>query len=129
MTEHLPTKPLASKLGYKIAEKVHIQGTPPDWLPAHLIEQNAKLTGTLPAEWVHIFVTQKSELANYLKDLDLSQVTKGLWISWPKKKAGNKSHLTEQALRDAILPLGWVDTKVVAVDDTWSGLKFHKRKG
>jgi hypothetical protein len=36
--------------------------------------------------------------------------------------------LTEQTFRDAILPLGWVDIKVIAIDEIWSGLKFTRRK-
>ncbi len=36
--------------------------------------------------------------------------------------------LTEDVLREVCLPLGWVDTKVCAVTDVWSGLKFVLRK-
>ena len=52
-----------------------------------------------------------------------------LWVSWPKRASGVKIDLSEQDLRDALLPLGVVDTKVCAVDDTWSALKFVWRKG
>jgi len=39
-----------------------------------------------------------------------------------------QTDLSENDIRDAILPLGWVDTKVASIDDTWSGLKFLRRK-
>jgi hypothetical protein len=32
--------------------------------------------------------------------------------------------MTEQVVRDVALPIGLVDTKVAAIDDTWSGLKL-----
>ena len=51
-----------------------------------------------------------------------------IWVSWPKKSSPLYIDLTEQDFRDHILPLGWVDVKVCAVDDDWSGLKFLKRK-
>jgi len=51
-----------------------------------------------------------------------------LWVSWPKKSSKLNIDLTEQDLRDAILPTGWVDVKVCAIDEDWSGLKFLKRK-
>jgi len=53
---------------------------------------------------------------------------KSLWLSWPKQASGVKTDVTEQTFRDVILPLGWVDVKVAAIDDTWSGLKFFAPK-
>ena len=51
-----------------------------------------------------------------------------IWISWPKKSSGVPSSVTEDSIRKAALPLGLVDIKVCAVDDTWSGLKLVVRK-
>ncbi len=51
-----------------------------------------------------------------------------LWVSWPKKSSALFVDLTEDGLREVILPSGWVDVKVCAVDADWSGLKFLKRK-
>ena len=36
--------------------------------------------------------------------------------------------ITEDVIREVVLPLGWVDVKVCAVDATWSGLKLVVRK-
>jgi hypothetical protein len=47
-----------------------------------------------------------------------------IWVSWPKKSSGLQTDLSENVLRDTALPLGLVDIKVCAVDETWSGLKF-----
>jgi hypothetical protein len=51
-----------------------------------------------------------------------------IWISWPKKSSGVSSSVTEDTIRALALPLGLVDVKVCAVDETWSGLKLVIRK-
>jgi hypothetical protein len=51
-----------------------------------------------------------------------------LWMSWPKKASGVQTSITEDVLRELILPAGLVDVKVCAVDAVWSGLKFVFRK-
>ena len=50
-----------------------------------------------------------------------------LWISWPKKSAGVPTTMTEDVVREVALPLGLVDTKVCAVDETWSALRLVVR--
>ena len=54
-----------------------------------------------------------------------------VWVCWPKKAAqkalGLTSDLDENLVRDLGLELGFVDVKVAAIDDTWSGLKFVRR--
>jgi hypothetical protein len=51
-----------------------------------------------------------------------------LWISWPKKSAGVPTDVTEDVIRAVALPLGFVDVKVCAVDETWLGLKLTVRR-
>jgi hypothetical protein len=53
----------------------------------------------------------------------------GLWVAWPKKASGVATDLTEDVVRAAGLANGLVDYKVCAINETWSGLKFAKRKG
>jgi hypothetical protein len=50
-----------------------------------------------------------------------------LWIAWPKKSGGMTTDIDENNVRDVGLDQGLVDVKVVAVDATWSGLKFVRR--
>ena len=54
--------------------------------------------------------------------------TAALWIAWPRRAAGRDSDVTENLLREVLLPLGLVDVKVAAIDHDWSGLKFVRRK-
>lgn len=51
-----------------------------------------------------------------------------LWFAWPKKASGVATDVTEDRLRAFVLPHGWVDVKVCAIDATWSGLKFLARR-
>lgn len=51
-----------------------------------------------------------------------------VWVCWPKLTSKRPTDITENVLRDLLLPSGWVDNKVCAIDDTWSGLRFVLRK-
>ena len=51
-----------------------------------------------------------------------------IWVSWPKKAAKVPTDITEDTIREVVLPMGLVDVKVCAVDTTWSGLKLMIRK-
>ena len=120
-------KPLAQKLGFEPGDEVFVETTP-DWYSKFADENGIELSPDLPATHAHLFFASKAELKQFLDDYDINEIEKSLWVSWPKKTSGTKTDLAEQDLRDAILPLGWVDVKVAAVDDTWSGLKFLRRK-
>ena len=85
-----------------------------------------------PAEGIdaaHIFVTTREELSSLLATLRKQLATDGhIWVSWPKKASEVQTDVTEDTIRDVALPIGLVDTKVCAVDETWSGLKLVIRK-
>jgi hypothetical protein len=51
-----------------------------------------------------------------------------VWVSWPKKAARVDTDITEDTIREIALPLGFVDVKVCAVSEVWSGLKLVIRK-
>jgi hypothetical protein len=51
-----------------------------------------------------------------------------VWVSWPKKSSGVPTNITEDVIRAVALPIGFVDIKVCAVDETWSGLKLMIRR-
>jgi hypothetical protein len=52
----------------------------------------------------------------------------GLWVAWPKKASGVVTDITEDVVREVCLPTGLVDNKVCAIDATWSGLRFMRRR-
>lgn len=124
--------PLAQKLGIKAGAKV-ITLNPPagyrKWL-APLPEEVSFTSETKAgAAFVHFFVSERKVLEKELKRLRrLIADTGTLWISWPKKSSGVASDITEDTIRDLALPIGFVDVKVCAVDETWSGLKLMIRR-
>lgn len=120
-------KPLIAKLGYLPDHAVYITDAP-EWFTTYLRGEGVHIAHELPAEWAHVFAPTRDHLVRWLRFHPPAHIYKGIWVSWPKQRSTTDTDLTEQALRDIILPMGWVDTKVIAVDDTWSGLKFTKRK-
>lgn len=78
---------------------------------------------------VHVFATQRSALARLLPTLRKKLSTDAaIWVSWPKKSSRVPTDITEDTIREIALPLGFVDIKVCAVTEVWSGLKLMVRK-
>jgi hypothetical protein len=78
---------------------------------------------------VHVFATERDELTKQLSALRKKlKPDAAVWVSWPKKAAKVATNITEDGIRQVALPLGFVDIKVCAVSDTWSGLKLVVRK-
>lgn len=123
--------PLAKKLGIKEQTSVVAVDAPKGYrrlleLPA-AVRFSSKIDEK--TDIVHIFSTEKSdlsrELVSYRKKLGPNAA---IWVSWPKKSAKVPTDITEDVVRELALPLGFVDVKVCAVDDVWSGLKLVVRK-
>jgi hypothetical protein len=88
-------------------------------------------SGSLPprCDVLLFFVTRRSELESALAGLLARMDPAGrLWICWPKKSSKMATDVTDNDLRDLILPTGWVDNKGVAIDATWTALQFVLRK-
>ena len=76
-----------------------------------------------------MFTTSRAELARRWGALsDAVGPTGAVWVAWPKRASGVVTDMTEHVVRDVVLPTGWVDTKVCAIDDTWSGLRCVLRR-
>jgi len=123
--------PLVKKLGIKPGMTVVVIGSPKGFkqelvgLPedVHLTMQTSK-----PADLVIWFVPDRQTLSAGI-DAALRVMTAGLWIAWPKKTSGLFKDVTEDHVRNTGLAHGVVDYKVCAINETWSGLKFAKRRG
>lgn len=124
--------PLAKKLGYKALSRVLLLAEPREY--AALLEPLPDGVKFVPhagtdVDLVHVFVTRREELAQHLGALRTAlRPDAALWISWPKKSAKVPTTVTEDVIRELALPLGFVDVKVCAVSDVWSGLKLVVRK-
>jgi hypothetical protein len=124
--------PLPQKLGIKPNMVVVTLNAPANY---------RRLLGKLPDDvkfseqiavnstFVHLFTTKRSELEKKLSILRKKIADTGtVWVSWPKKSSSVSTDITEDVIRDVTLPLGFVDVKVCAVDEIWSGLKLMIRR-
>ncbi len=123
--------PLARKLSLRDGMRVWFDGMP-ESVADEIDEYALELTFVDPAQGfdaAHVFVTDRVDLESKLSALRGQIAPDGhLWVSWPKRAAKVPTDITEDAIREIALPMGFVDTKVCAVDDTWSGLKLVIRK-
>jgi hypothetical protein len=124
--------PLAKKLGIKAGSRIRAIGPPASYrtllapLPAEVKFVSSTSATT---DIVHLFTAKRAELATALpKALKALRPDAVIWVSWPKKAAKVPTDITEDTIRAVALPLGLVDVKVCAVDETWSGLKLVVRK-
>jgi hypothetical protein len=124
--------PLAKKLGIKAGTRVRVSNAPADYpsllapLPPETIISN-RISRDIDI-W-HFFTSSAAELKTQLPRLRRKIKLDGaIWVSWPKKSSGVPSSVTEDTIRTHALPIGLVDIKVCAVDETWSGLKLVIRK-
>ena len=124
--------PLAQKLGIMPAMTVIAIGAPENYRKllgkaANEIKLSGRVKDNSP--FIHFFTTRRSELEKQLPRLRSKIADTGaVWVSWPKKSAGVPTDVTEDVIRAVALPLGFVDVKVCAVDETWSGLKLMVRR-
>ncbi len=124
--------PLVKKLGIQDGIRFATKHAPADF---------AETLGPLPpeAEWrrqvragvdiVVAFYTRRAPMVREWPQLTDAVAPNGtVWIAWPKRASGVPTDITEDVLRVELLPTGWVDNKVCAIDPTWSGLRFALRR-
>ena len=124
--------PLTKKLGIKAGTLL---------ATVHAPDAFGVTLGSLPpeAEWltrlspgldvVIAFYTSRAALsADWPKLTNAASPDGTIWVAWPKKASKVPTDITEDVLREQLLPSGWVDNKVCAIDDTWSGLRFALRR-
>ena len=128
MSEHgYSGTPLARKLGVAEGGTYAIVSDPghADELLAPLPSGAGRVDSPAEADVVVLFTTARADLAARIAGLgDAIFPDRTLWIAWPKRASKVRTDMTEDAVRDVALPLGLVDTKVAAVDATWSGLRL-----
>jgi len=124
--------PLAKKLGIRAHARLFARAAPDNYrellapLPegVHSVRRIDART-----DLIHLFATRAAPLARALTAARRAmRMDAVIWVSWPKRLSGVDTDISENDVRALALPLGLVDVKVCAVDDTWSGLKLVLRK-
>jgi hypothetical protein len=130
--------PLPQKLGLKDGQRVMFIALPPELKELRKARHFAEVAeagwetftdGDPGYDLIHGFTASRAVLEACAPKL-MGQVDRdgSIWISWPKKASKVATDITEDTIREVVLPIGLVDVKVAAVSDIWSGLKLVIRK-
>jgi len=124
-------KPLAQKLGITPSSVLALIDAPEeaesllDPLPDDVTLRRGNRGRREMTIW---FVTARGEFERRLAAIAGAVGEGTLWMAWPKRSSGVATDVTEDVIREVALPVGLVDTKVCAIDDTWSGLRLTRRR-
>lgn len=125
-----PHRSTAAKLGVVQGTRLGLIGADDGWTLDGLpddVEVRRDLRGR--RDVTVAFVRSRRQLERDADRLDRNlDDDAALWIAWPRRAGGHHSDVTEDLLREVLLPRGLVDVKVAAIDDDWSGLKFVRRR-
>jgi hypothetical protein len=122
--------PLAKKLGIKANSVVALVNAPQDF---------ERTLGELPegvmlrrqargrCDLILWFPPCRADLERRIERMRMMVGKGGLWVAWPKKTSGIATDLSQIVVRRIGLASGWVDYKVCAIDETWTGLRFARR--
>jgi hypothetical protein len=124
--------PLLKKLGVVEGRRMAVMNAPPGFvesLPDLPFGATISTNGRAKADVIVWFIKSSRDLAKIATAISRMPEGSGmLWAAWPKRASGISTDLTEDVIRAAALRAGLVDTKVCAIDDTWSGLRLSRRK-
>ena len=129
----MPTKPagysgtpLVTKLGIKDGHRVVVVGPAPVGLG---LRASGLGRTKMPIDVAIVFCPMRAVFETELPKVRAKLAESGaIWIAWPKRASGVPTDMTEDVVREVALPTGLVDTKVAAIDATWSGLRLVIRK-
>jgi hypothetical protein len=124
-------RPLAEKLGVRTGMTIALVDPPQGFettlapLPDAVVARQGNRGRREMTIW---FVTSQRGLGRRFGAVARAVGEGTLWIAWPKRSSGVDTDLSEDVIRDVALAAGMVDTKVCAIDDTWSGLRLTRRR-
>jgi CheY-like chemotaxis protein len=124
-------RPLAQKLGVKAGSTLVLIDAPDgiEQTLAPLPENVSLRRGNRGAREMTLwFVTAQSEFKGRFAAVAKAVGEGTLWMAWPKRSSAVETDLTEDVIRDHAVANGMVDTKVCAIDETWSGLRLTRRR-
>ena len=123
---------VGKKLGFREGSRVLARHAPPGysaWIAPLSKGVVFELRLSRLTDIVHLFCDRRAQLGKELRALRKAvRADAAVWVSWPKKASKVPTDITADTIRELALPLGFVDVKVCAVSEVWSGLKLVIRK-
>ena len=121
--------PLPKKLGITEGSTLALIGEPSGVINGLPAAVTVKRSARGKADVVVAFFTDRREFERRIDALGrMIFPAGGLWVAWPKRSSGLATTVDENVVREVVLPLGLVDNKVCAIDETWSGLRVVWRR-
>ena len=131
MTAGYSGTPLPKKLGIREGTAVALLNAP-EGFEAHLqpLPAGARITAkSSDAQRILLFTRSVKDFEKrWTSTTKAAPDGATVWIAWPKRASGIETDLSETNIRAHGLANGWVDYKICAIDQTWSGLAFARRK-
>jgi hypothetical protein len=125
VAERFSTTPLHQKLGVKDSSVLALLHAPTNLVLKLPTSVDVRRRAQGRADVILSFYTRVAELERQIEVLGaMIFPSGGLWIAWPKKSSGVSTDLTDHGVRDVALPLGLVDNKVCAIDETWTAMRL-----
>ncbi len=125
----MPDTPLAKKLQLKPDQRIAVLNPPPGYLDALLPLPEGCAFADGPAgtlDCVQLFVKDTAELAAlWPAAARLGKPDCLLWIAYPKQSSGVKSDINRDAGWGPVTAAGLQPVRQIAIDDTWSALRFR----
>jgi CheY-like chemotaxis protein len=123
-------RPTADKLGIKPGMRVAIVNAPPGFPESLKVAGDVVFTvrPTAETDIFLAFARSRRDVVGHLATMGKHVSRQTLWLAWPKRASGVKTDVDGNFVRETGLASGWVDFKICALDETWSGLAFKRRK-
>ena len=121
--------PLPKKLGIVEGSSLVLIDAPPGVIEGLPLGVSIKRQARGTADVVVAFFTRRKVFEGRIVSLSkMIFPAGGLWVAWPKRASGVETDMHEGVLREVALPLGLVDNKVCAIDETWTGMRVVWRR-
>lgn len=120
--------PLSRKLGVTDGSSWRLIGAPASVFATLSEEMPLAAFAEDGADGAVIFLHEEADLVAFVGLITELAPPKGVWVAWPKKASGVPTPFTFEIVQAAGLATGWVDNKVCAIDETWTGLRFVRRR-
>lgn len=120
--------PLPKKLGVREGSVVVVLGAPRGF--ASLLGDGAIIRrgDRGRRDLTIVFVRRPEDIERTWEKLASHEYADDVWMVWAKKASPAYAGVTQSLVRGPGMAHGFVDFKVAAIDETWSGLKFKRRQ-